>query len=326
MRYSAPKPKQRLVPQDGRIGVPRTLAYDELRVFFDTLVSAAGFQAVPSPRSSKSLLMIGATLSVDDVCLPLKLYFGHVQALIDDGIDVVLVPRFVSVAKGRNFCPKLHVLPDLTRSVFPTVGLLSPYIDLHHSRRRDLAHHLEDACAPMLWQLGVPKRRWRELIAEAFAAQSAVVISEKPRQKDTDQPVIAVLGHAYAEHDMFCGLDVPRILSRLGAEVVRSPSALPEESHGLTCDLYYEPTHRTARAAAARLAEGVDGIVLMTFFACGPDSYGAELLLHRLARLAPQVPVLRIIADEHSAAEGLTTRLETFVEVVRDAQKRRRLC
>jgi predicted nucleotide-binding protein (sugar kinase/HSP70/actin superfamily) len=315
-----------MIPRDRRVGVPRVLAYDELREFFDALLEAAGMIIAVSPRSSKTLLDAGAARSVDDVCMPLKLSFGHIHALVQDGIEVVLVPRLVSVAKGRNFCPKLHVLPDLVRSAFPGLQVLAPYIDFHHSRREELAQHLEDACAPMLWQLGVPRRHFRTLVARALSAKTGENERPEPTQAKTDAPVIAVLGHPYAELDPLCGLDIPRSLRRLGARVVLSPSQPPLDHRGLGTDIYYEPTHRTARAAAYHIASGVDGIVLMTFFACGPDSYGAELLMYRLTRLAPHLPVLRIIADEQSAAEGLATRLETFVDIVRDGKKRRQQC
>lgn len=175
----------------------------------------------------------------------------------------------------------------------------------------------------MLWQLGVPRRRMRAMLAEAHEAQQHSDSLGEPLRETTDAPVIALLGHAYAERDSLCGLDVPRKLERLGARVLRSPSVLPSEAQELCAEVYYEPTHRTARAAAARIAQGVDGIVLLTFFACGPDSYGADLLMCRLARCFPQVPVLRIIADEQCAAEGLNTRLETFVDIVRESRARR---
>lgn len=323
MRYSAPKPQNRLIPTDRRLGVPRVLGYNELRVFFDRLLALAGVTVVVSPRSTKAILDAGAALSVDDVCMPLKLSLGHVDALVRDRIEVVLIPRYISVAKGRNFCPKLHVFPDIVRSVFPGLGVLAPYIDFHHSRHGDFARHLEEACAPMLWQLGVPRRRMRAMLAEAHEAQQHSDSLGEPLRETTDAPVIALLGHAYAERDSLCGLDVPRKLERLGARVLRSPSVLPSEAQELCAEVYYEPTHRTARAAAARIAQGVDGIVLLTFFACGPDSYGADLLMCRLARCFPQVPVLRIIADEQCAAEGLNTRLETFVDIVRESRARR---
>jgi predicted nucleotide-binding protein (sugar kinase/HSP70/actin superfamily) len=323
VRYSAPKPQKRLTPTDGRVGVPRILAYDELRVFFDRLLESAQMTTVVSPRSTKAILDAGAALSVDDVCMPLKLSLGHVDALVRDRVEVVLVPRYISVAKGRNFCPKFHVLPDIVRSVFPRIGVLAPYIDFHHTRHGDFARHLEEACSPVLWQLGVPRHRMRGMVVQAHEAQRLADSQGEPFEEATNAPVIAMLGHTYAERDSLCGLDVPRKLERLGVRVLRSPSILPPENQELCADIYYEPTHRTARAAATRIAQGVDGIVLLTFFACGPDSYGAELLMCRLARLYPQVPVLRIIADEQCAAEGLNTRLETFVDIVRESRARR---
>ncbi|MDD5306691.1 MAG: acyl-CoA dehydratase activase-related protein [Deltaproteobacteria bacterium] len=314
MRYKADPPRRKVLPATGKVGVPRSLAYDELRAFFDRVLFLHGIGTVVSPPTSTRTLEAGLKTCIDEVCLPLKVFFGHVAALVDAGLETILVPRICSVAKGRNLCPKFHVLPDLAERAFPDTRIVAPYIDLHHSRRRDLDMHLVDACRPMLQELGVWNKRSKALVMEACDTEpeGAAEAPDGPGALD-----VAVLGHFYAERDPFLGLGVRRVLEKLGARVGATPEPWPEAPSSLEEGMYYESNVRTARAIEHHLARGADGIVLITYFACGPDSYGAETLLYRLAARGSDVPVLRLIIDEHTSAEGLATRLATFVEVAR---------
>ena len=323
MKYEAEKPTRVISPKGGRIGIPRTLGFDELRVFFDEVLEAHGLRPVVSRPSGAATLERGLVRCIDEVCFPLKTFFGHVATLEQDGIDTVLVPRLVSLAKGRNLCPKFHVLPDLIAHAFPDLNVVAPYVDLHHSRRATLEEHLADLCVPMLRELGVFSRSSARIIARAWRLfeESERDDPEPAPAPDADTITVAVLGHLYAERDPFLGLGVTRHLKRLGARVVHGPSRTPDEITDLEEGMYYESSVREARSIERAIASGVDGIVLLTYFACGPDSYGAETFSYRLARRAGSIPFLRLILDEQTAAEGLVTRLATFVDVARLRKK-----
>ncbi|HUT77072.1 MAG TPA: acyl-CoA dehydratase activase-related protein, partial [Polyangia bacterium] len=170
MKYEAGPVTRRVRPRGGRIGVPRSLAFDELRGFFDVVLAAHGLEVVVSPSSSARILERGLERCIDEVCFPLKVLFGHVAALGDAGLDTIWLPRLVSVAKGRNLCPKFHVLPDLVAAVFPGLRVVAPYVDLHHSRRKDLLSHLQDALRPALEELDVFGPASPSLIDEAWQA------------------------------------------------------------------------------------------------------------------------------------------------------------
>jgi len=313
---------RRARPRDGRVGVPRSLAFDELRGFFDRVLAAHGLEAVVSPPSAPRILELGLERCVDEVCFPLKVFFGHVAALAEAGLDTILVPRLVSLAKGRNLCPKFHVLPDLVASAWPDLRFCAPYVDLHHSRRPDLRSHLRDALRPALAELDVSGPTSAALIDEAWLAAAERPAGPAAAAGD-GRLRVAVLGHLYAERDPFLGQGVASRLERLGVEVVPGPASCPAAPTPLEEGMYYEPSVRVARALAAHLEGGVDGVVLLTYFACGPDSYAADTLLYRLRGLGARIPVLRLILDEQTAAEGLDTRLATFVDVARHQRGRR---
>lgn len=323
IRHRADPPVRRIRTVDARIGVPRSLTFFELRTFFDRLLKAHGVEAVYSPPSGPEILKLGLLESIDEVCLPLKIYFGHVAALVRSGIETVLVPRIISLAKGRNLCPKFHVLPDLVERQFRGVNVVAPYLDLHHSRRASLEDHLFKACKPMLVELDRWSAASKRLMKESWEEENATSNVQERECPDPAKCSVAVLGHLYAEKDDFLGMNVSSILRSQGAAVFHTPSGLEDRPTEIESGIYYEPSFRTARAIEHYLARGIDGIILVTFFACGPDSYSSDTFLYRLKRRKVDVPVMRLIIDEHTSVEGLMTRLVTFLDVARERYRRR---
>lgn len=321
MKYEADPPTRTIRPARNTIGVPRGLAFDELRGFFDHLLAAHRFEMEFSGKSGPRTLEKGLERCIDEVCFPLKTFYGHVEDLVSRGLDTILVPRLISLARGRNLCPKFHVLPDLVEASFPGVEVLAPYVDLHHSSRESLGQHLADACRPMLVELGSWGPDSPAHIARAWEHETS---PGAPQEVPEGGLTIAVLGHHYAERDPFLGMGVARQLGKLGASVVTSPHEPMLEPSGLEEGMYYEPSVRTARAVEHAIERRkVDGVVLLTYFACGPDSYSAETLLYRLKERHVEVPVMRLILDEQTSSEGLVTRLGTFVDVARHRRSER---
>ncbi len=85
--------------------------------FLKTFVEGCGHEVVTSPPTDLRILERGTECCVDDICVAVKAFFGHVDYL-KDGVDALLVPRLVSVEK-REYdtftCPKLIAAPDMVR-------------------------------------------------------------------------------------------------------------------------------------------------------------------------------------------------------------------
>jgi predicted nucleotide-binding protein (sugar kinase/HSP70/actin superfamily) len=71
-------------------------------------------------------------------------------------------------------------------------------------------------------------------------------------------------------------------------------------------------------AAARRLLEieKVDGLLLVTSFACGTGAVTNELI-QRTAVHTHGVPTILLMLDEHTGEAGVATRVESFVDVLR---------
>jgi predicted nucleotide-binding protein (sugar kinase/HSP70/actin superfamily) len=72
-------------------------------------------------------------------------------------------------------------------------------------------------------------------------------------------------------------------------------------------------------AAQYYINRGVNGVIHLAAFGCGPESMVGEFIEDQFR--AAGVPFLHINLDEHSGEAGLATRLEAFVDMLTRRKK-----
>ena len=112
-----------------RIGLPRALHFHKYRIFWEDFLNRMGFEVIVSPETNQQILKRGANLAVDERCLSLKIYLGHIEWLAGK-VDYIFLPRIVSLYRGENACTKFMALNDIVRNTFPNVKLLEYTIDV----------------------------------------------------------------------------------------------------------------------------------------------------------------------------------------------------
>ena len=60
----------------------------------------------------------------------------------------------------------------------------------------------------------------------------------------------------------------------------------------------------------------VNGIIFLSTFPCGPDSLVNELIMRKLKN----IPTTNIIIDELNAETGLETRIESFIDIIKESR------
>lgn len=106
------------------IGLPRALLYYHYAPMWRALFRALGIEVVVSPPTTRETLALGGARVISEMCMPVKLYCGHVLALVDR-VDRVFVPSIHHLHPGTRNCPKLVGLPDLISNVIPEAPLLT---------------------------------------------------------------------------------------------------------------------------------------------------------------------------------------------------------
>ena len=152
-----------------KVGVPRALSYYRYFHLWKTLLEGLGTEVVVSDPTGDSQLERGVRHCVDDICVPVKLFYGHVLDLADS-CDVLFISRLVSVEKAdvdTYTCPKLIGLPDMVKSSFDDIPQMVEFVvDVQNRSIKSSARRLASA-------LGFSAGLARASLADALAVQAS---------------------------------------------------------------------------------------------------------------------------------------------------------
>ena len=118
------------------IGLPKGLLYYHYDILWKAFFDCLEIPYITSEESNLTILDDGKKKSVDEACLSLKLFLGHIEN-IKDKCDYILIPRIYSLQKSEQVCTNFNCLYDLIHNLYPEVKLLHYNIDVkrHHSEK-----------------------------------------------------------------------------------------------------------------------------------------------------------------------------------------------
>lgn len=316
-----------------RIGIPRALLYYYYFPLWRSFFQSLGAEVILSGPTNKIVLGRGLKQAGDDVCLPVKLAFGHILELAGR-VDYLFIPRLVSVARQEYICPKFLGLPDMVRQ---TMNGLPPLIDT----TIDL-YRRHSSLWPAFARTGqiLNRGRWRtyqayrRALGEQGRFESLLLAGRPPEQamalaarggdghrpEKEELPLVAVIGHPYNIYDHFISMNLLQRLRAAGVRPVTADQLTAEtvrrEAAVLPKQLFWTLSRRMTGAAFHYLRDArVKGMIHVASFACGPDSMTGELI-ERRARREGHIPFLNLTLDEHTGEAGVVTRLEAFMDMV----------
>jgi len=314
-----------------RIGVPRALLYYNYFPAWKKYFEELGAEIVLSDRTTKKILDSGIKVAVDETCLPVKLFYGHVDNLREKNVDYLFIPRIVSVEKKRYLCPKFLGLPNMVKNLMPD---LPPIIDF----KKDLSKKSKDFYLD-LYDLGKKftgnsfkiymaykkamkeLKNYRQHLLKGYTPAECLDQKDKSHSSEKSNINIAVLGHSYNLNDPYISMDIYGKLNKMGVNVVTS-EMLPESVYhegikNLRKDIFWTFGKEIMGSAYYLLDNDmVDGVVVVVSFGCGPDSLIGEII-ERTYKRKREKPLLFLTLDEHTGEAGVLTRLEAFIDMVK---------
>ncbi len=304
-----------------RVGFPRSLTHYLQGNYWRRFVQLTGAKWVVSPSTDAQIWRDAVSGGDDDLCLPVRAYCGH-AAYLAPRTDLLLVPRVVRMEPGAHMCPLLLGLPDLVRSRLDGVQVLAPRVcadEVPARFRRRLARAAQfiGACRAdgrsILQTARMPRRTPRSL-------SEPVRVRLDRLRPDSGRPQVAVLGHPYLLADDYLNLDLMHRFVDCGVEPIvsdwLSPGELEPHLDPPAVRPYWSEGARMLAAARCLVRRGVEGMVHVSAFGCGCDSFmGYELEARMRKWNGP--PLLRLVLDEHTAEAGLATRLEAYCDMIR---------
>ncbi len=158
----------------GKIGLPFGLNIYENLPFWYELFTKLNFDVVLSPVSDRKTYITGQrTIPSDTVCYPAKLMHGHLQQLIDMGVENIFYPCMsynFDEGKGDNNynCPVVAYYPELLAVNMPDVkkvNFMNFYVGLHKEKDFEKKFAVE-----METRFGIPKKETVSAVRSAYTA------------------------------------------------------------------------------------------------------------------------------------------------------------
>ncbi len=321
-----------------QIGIPGALLYQYYISFWRPFFEDLGFRVVISGNTNKELVNQGVKVSVPELCVPVKIFIGHVFDLLDKGVDFVFIPRMEAIRRGEFFCPKFMGLPAIMKYGVPGVKgkLLTCQINARSDDISNYKHYL-----PLLDQLelsikelkkaaafaGEKWKRFRTINKMGYTACEANKmvlegVSGKellPKENNNDIK-LGLLGYVYNIYDDFVNMGITGKLNQMGIDFITfdmyEEELLDQYVAQLSKPLFWTFTNKLLGAGYQMLQKKlVDGIIHITAFGCGPDAFLGRLL--ELESDRAKTPYMLIRIDEHTGENHLQTRVEAFIDMLK---------
>lgn len=295
-----------------KVGVPKGLLYYKYYPFIHSFFNELGADIVASGDTNKTILDEGVKYCVDEACLPIKIFHGHV-ASIRNQCDLMFVPRIMQLRQREYICPKFCGLPEMVVNSIP---------DLPEITTVPIYAHNNKVLFKSVLQYGLKVTKNKKKI------QSAYHIALEAQKKfvsgvcDTAyQKRIALVGHPYNIYDTYTNMNIIKKLNKMSVGVITEEHLEQRYIDEKVSELFKKPFWTFARNAygyAVHMAESnkIQGIIYISSFACGIDSVIIDLIKDKVG----EFPMLILKIDEHTGEAGFDTRLEAFVDMLERRQ------
>lgn len=339
-----------------RIGIPRALFFYEYYPLWKTFFEEVGAEVVVSDRTTKSILNDGTRTCIDEACLPVKVFFGHVANLIGR-VDCIFVPRFISISAMEYICPKFAGLPDMIKSSFENLPLIvDTEVNLRKSR-----YGMYKAAADAGKYFTADKhliyrafkkavheyRNYKETVkagilpAGSFCDGNYVVADELNYKGGINKGKIfhgckditcsrgdagekkmniAVIGHVYNVYDNYVNMNLIKKLRNENINIITIETTDDEKINKKAKELAKRIFWSFGRKAM--------GTVLYMLERKNIDgiiyvmSFGCGIdsfvcdLAERYTKRKSSIPFMVLTVDEHTGEAGVNTRIEAFIDMI----------
>jgi predicted nucleotide-binding protein (sugar kinase/HSP70/actin superfamily) len=316
-----------------RVGIPRALLYYQYYPMWKAFFEGLGAEVVVSPPTTQAILASGTSRVVADTCLPVKAFCGHVLTLVGE-CDYIFIPAVRSVKRKIYNCSKFLGLPDMTKAVIPeSPPILDIDFDINKGKRQlyqaiyKLGRRFTwnpfrvRKAAMAAWQAHL---KYQQLMSSDGLTPPQAIDGANP-QAPPSQATMAVIGHPYLLYDEHINYRLIHRLEQASYRVLTPEMLTPQQLESAITRLvgrpYWTYEEEVVGAGGHYLESGVDGVIGITAFGCGPDSLMMDMVRRRAAKLRTS-SFMCLTLEEHTAEAGIATRLEAFLDMIQRRKKK----
>ncbi len=302
-----------------KIGIPRALLYYKYEKLWTTFLDGIGVEYIISPETNREIIDNGSKFAVDEECLPIKIFLGHIYYLLDK-CDYIFLPRIEYTGMGE-MCMNFKAQFDLVKNTFRDYN---PQILFYNIAWNKWKNEYK-AFKKMGKFLGKKRSQIKCAYYNAKQSQIAFEMFRNQTQEnllvESTKNKVLVVAHAYNVGDKFIGEQVISVLKSLDCDPILAEYADANKcinlSKNVTKTLPWAYNKHLV-GAIELYKDKVDGMVILTTFPCAPDSMVNEMILRKFKEL----PTLMLTIDAQDGSAGVETRLESFVDILNFKKER----
>ncbi len=310
------------------VGLPLALSFYEQMPFWTELFTQLGFAVKLSHESDRDMYYKGQhTIPSDTVCYPAKLAHGHIEDLLEQGVDFIFWPcmsyNFDEGSSDNHYnCPVVAYYPELLRannSKLTDRNFITPYMDLN--RKKGVYAALQKALAP--YRRGF-RTDLKTAIEAAYTAQMhyrMIVAKEGQRiieaARAAGRKIIVLAGRPY-HIDKEINHGIHKLITSLGMAVISEDAVSSLATVGKLGVLNQWTYHsRLYRAAKFVTSQPDMQLVQLVSFGCGIDAVTTDEVRSILERGGKLYTQLKI--DEINNLGAAKIRLRSLVAAMEEA-------
>ncbi len=294
--------------------------------FFETL----GFEVVLSDKSSRNLYFKGQhTVASDTACYPAKLIHGHIESLLDKGVDFIFMPcesyNIDEHCSSNHYnCPIVAYYPELLKANndrLNSENFIMPYVDLNMTK--SAVKTLYTA----LKRFGVKKRKIAKALSEGFLRLEQYKTDVKAKADEIlykaekqGKQIILLAGRPY-HLDAEINHSINKLLTSLNLAVLSEDSVF-EKTEKVRVDVLNQWTYHARLYRAADFAAKTKNVnlVQLVSFGCGLDAITSDevrAILEKNGKLYTQIKI-----DEINNLGVVKIRLRSLLAAVSESQRK----
>lgn len=334
-----------------KVGIPRGLFYYRYYPLWKTFLEELGAEVILSDYTNKHILDEGVKSCVDEACLPVKVFHGHVLNL-KDRVDYLFIPRLTSISKNEYVCPKIGGLPDMVRNTIKDLPeIINTEINIRRSEKnmwkavKEIGSYFTDS----KFQIGKAYNKARKVqdkfdsairngrlpsdILNSFQMNNLNFspgreedrVNSSSGQRGQSLLNILIIGHPYNLYDSYINMNLIKKLRENNVNLItvemQDENIINQKTKTLNKPMFWN-FGRIAMGTILHMVEknDIDGIIYLMSFGCGIDSFVCDLIEKRVKRLST-IPFIVLTIDEHSGEAGMNTRIEAFIDMIRWRKK-----
>jgi predicted nucleotide-binding protein (sugar kinase/HSP70/actin superfamily) len=294
-----------------KIGIPRALLYYKYGDLWENFFYELNYEVVVSPMTTSDILEMGKKNSIDESCLALKVFMGHVHYLVNK-TDYILIPRIATLKRREKTCTNFSALYDIVNNTF-NINIIDYNIDVEKGLKEKKAFIL------MGKQLMLKTKDVKRAYYKAKRIMARNVEHQKIKQylvlNDRTNFKILLVSHPYNTYDNLIGQKVKAILETENIDIIYADiydEKLMKNCYRHISEQLYWTYSKELLSAVNYYEEKVNGIIVLSVFPCGLDSLTNEMCVRKANK-----PIIVIIIDELLGEAGLQTRIESFIDIIR---------